>query len=306
MAKVLFIGNGINNIGHAAAYTWKDLLDDLIAFAARESGNRAVRKIDLLSDKPFHLLYEEIIGTACRGPTPSEIQLKEFIASKASLLPTNDVYTRIGAMGLTDLITTNYEPLLAQACGGEPNLPNNGVVKESAYGIFRHRVANGTRLWYIHGYAERPRSIILGYEQYSGMLQRMRDYVVTGPDYEKFDRPPLTKRIQHGAGFQRESWIDLFLLEDVHILGFKLDYAEMDLWWLLTYRSRLMSKGKVTRTSSVFRPRNSVYYYIPEKYVGDAKGKLELLAGVGVNVVKIKSKDMLQYYQRALGRIEKI
>lgn len=305
MAKALFLGNGINNVDKTAAYTWKDLLKDLIDFAATQSGNRAVRKIDLKSDKPFHLLYEEIIGTACCGPRPSETALKEFIASKAEMLPTNEIYTRIGALGLSDLITTNYEPLLAQACGGEPDLPNSGVVKESTYGIFRHRVANGTRLWYIHGYAERPRSIILGYEQYSGMLQRMRDYVVTGPDYEKFDQPPLTKRIQHGAAFQRASWIDLFLLEDVHILGFKLDYAEMDVWWLLTYRSRLMSRGKVTRTSSAFRPRNHVYYYIPDEYVAGSKAKLELLAGIGVTVVKIKSKDKLAYYRRALDRIEK-
>lgn len=304
MAKVLFLGNGINNVDQAAGYTWKDLLKDLIDFAARQSGNRAVRKIDLESDKPFHLLYEEIIGMACCGPQPTEIELKEFIAAKAERLPTNEIYTRIGALGVSDLITTNYEPLLIQAFGGEADLTNHGVVKESTYGIFRHRVANGTRLWYIHGYADRPRSIILGYEQYSGMLQRMRDYVVTGPAYEKFDKPPLTKRIQRGSGFQRASWIDLFLLEDVHILGFKLDYAEMDLWWLLTYRSRLMSRGNVARTSSVFRPRNNVYYYIPDEYVVGSKAKLELLAGIGVHVVKIKSKDKLAYYRRALDRIQ--
>lgn len=225
--------------------------------------------------------------------------------TQAADLPTNAIYTRIGQQRFGDIITTNYEPLLAQACGGDTDLPNSGVVKESTYGIFRHRVADSTRLWYIHGYAERPRSIILGYEQYSGMLQRMRDYVVTGPDYEKFDKPPLAKRIRHGTAFLRESWIDLFFLEDVHLLGFKLDFAEMDIWWLLTYRSRMMSGGKVSRTSSGFRPSNAVYYYIPHEYVADSKAKLELLAGIGVTIVKIKANGKLAYYQRALDRVDK-
>ena len=115
MPKTLFVGNGINNVAKAAVYTWADLLRDLIDFAARESSNRAIRKIDLSQDKPFHLLYEEIIGTACCGPRPTEIEIKEFIASKAADLPTNEIYTRIGDLRFRDVITTNAPSLVRAA-----------------------------------------------------------------------------------------------------------------------------------------------------------------------------------------------
>lgn len=307
MARVLFIGNGVNNVG-PSTYTWGDLIDDVIEFAAKRSGNRNVRKITTAREKPFHLLYEEIVAKACCTPALGEFALKTFIGEKASQLATNSIYTAIGKLKVADIITTNYEDLLVKAFGGKVAIvENRGCVKESKYGIFRHRLAGKTRLWFIHGYAPAPRSIILGYEQYAGMLQRMRNYVVTGPIYEKYEAEALTKRIRAGKSFKRDSWIDLFFTDDVHILGFGLDYVEMDIWWLLTYRSRWMSSGKVARTRSDFRPRNRIVYYIPDKYVAEASAKLQLLEGIGVEVVSLKmGADKEAYYRHALEKIDRV
>ena len=130
MTKVLFVGNGINNIGKAAAYTWGDLIRELIAFSMKGSGNPAVRKIDISPEKPFHLLYEEIIAKACCSPVLSEGQIKDFIAAKASKLPSNAIYDRIGKMRFENIVTTNYEDLLVRALGGPTNAENQGVVQE--------------------------------------------------------------------------------------------------------------------------------------------------------------------------------
>ena len=35
-----------------------------------------------------------------------------------------------------------------------------------------------------------------------------------------------------------KSWIDAFILNDVYSVGFGLDYAESDLWWLLERKNR--------------------------------------------------------------------
>lgn len=305
MAKVLFVGNGINNIGEAAPYTWGDLIRDLIAFAATSSGNSAVRKIEVSPDKPFHLLYEEIIAKSCCSPALTEAQVKDFIAAQVGLLEMNKIYAQIADMRLSNIVTTNYENLLVRARGGAVDVENEGVIQESTYGIFRHRRVSATKIWYIHGYAELPRTILLGYEQYAGMLQRMRNYVVTGADYKAFQHAGLRTRLNR-SDFVAYSWIDSFFIDEVHILGFTLDYVEMDIWWLLTYRSRMISASTASKARSSFRPRNKILYYIPEHLMAKAATKLQLLDAVGVEIVSLKmGSDPEGYYGRALAKIDK-
>ena len=43
---------------------------------------------------------------------------------------------------------------------------------------------------------------------------------------------------RHEKDFQPQSWIDYFLIGNVYIVGFGLDLAEMDLWWLLNCKKR--------------------------------------------------------------------
>ncbi len=35
------------------------------------------------------------------------------------------------------------------------------------------------------------------------------------------------------------SWMDVFLKDDIYILGLELDFGELDLWWMISYRNRL-------------------------------------------------------------------
>ena len=41
-----------------------------------------------------------------------------------------------------------------------------------------------------------------------------------------------------------ESWIDLFLFEDIDIVGLTLDFSELHLWWILN-KFALQRDGKV-------------------------------------------------------------
>ncbi|EFH9671660.1 hypothetical protein GTP88_24770, partial [Escherichia coli] len=209
----------------------------------------------------------------------SENKIKDSIASKINTIKPNEIHQRIIGLECNNILTTNYD-LAFEYCLDDSikpdDLKNEGVIKESKYNIFRHYQVKNKNIWHIHGAVNNPSSIILGYEHYSGYLQSMRGYTTTGSQYSnKSFNEPLTKRLQ--ANDIGNSWIDDFFTKDVYILGLNLDFVEIDLWWLLTFRER-------TRIAKKISLQYEVTYYIPGYYYNDAasKPKIDLLKSVGV------------------------
>jgi hypothetical protein len=292
-SKVLLIGNGINNIDNP--YTWGDLVEDLIAFVGAAGRIRT-------KDKPFPLLYEEIVAHGVRDKHLKEVEIKTYVAERIEKFQPNDIHRRIMRLGLKNILTTNYDYTLEMASGLEDQsaLSNTGVVKENLYSLFRRNQARKTQVWHIHGERISPQSIALGFEHYSGYLQRMRNYVVMGTEQsykQSFDS--LEKRLRQGR-VKFESWIDFFFVHDVYIVGLSLDFVEMHLWWLLTYRAR----RKYTKLVPI---KNQITYFYPDSIESKIRGKLELLqaSDVFVSPVAIKSNDWRSYYYRVLDKIAK-
>ena len=289
--KVLLIGNGINNIDNS--YTWSDLVNDLIAYVGATDHIRAV-------DKPFPLLYEEIFAHWVRDRHREELELKERVAALIAKFQPNEIHRRIMGLELKNILTTNYEYTLEMATGlkSKGALTNSGVVRETLYSLFRCIQVEQARVWHIHGEQRAAHSIALGYEHYGGYLQRMRDYVVTGTgnSYKRsFDS--LEKRLKKGViGF--DSWIDFFFLQDINIIGLSLDFVEMHLWWLLTYRAR----RKYLRRVPI---KNQITYFYPDCLESKIRSRLELLraSDVIVDRVPCKSNDWRSYYHRILDKI---
>lgn len=294
MEKVLLIGNDINNA--TSSYSWDDLLDGLISFAQ-------LNNTPDNTNKPFPLLYEEIYLNSARLHGTDEITLKDFIASNTGKLEPNEIHRRIMGMDVKDIFTTNYDLTLEKCLNVSlKNISNRGFIRETLYSLFRLHQVDSKRIWHIHGSEVTPRSITLGYEHYSGYLQQMRNYVATGTrgTYKKKDFRPIKKRIEDGP-LAYFSWVEFFFTHDIHILGLNLDFVEMHLWWLLTYRARAMVERR-------FPIRNSMYYYLPEQSVSDSRHKLELLEVNGVKSFPIKHKrsNKLDYYTKVLDYIEHI
>lgn len=80
-------------------------------------------------------------------------------------------------------------------------------------------------IWHIHGELRRPSSLILSHDEYAHLMERIIEHNKIGYKYEK-NRNDL----------EMDSWIDYFIKGNVFILGFGYDYAEFDMWWLLTRR----------------------------------------------------------------------
>jgi hypothetical protein len=293
MKQVLLVGNGINNI--ASEYKWQDLIADLVRFV------NATRYIHP-ANKPFPLLYEEIVAYAVKRCQMPESDIKKFIAHKIAQFRPNEIHQHIIALGCEHILTTNYDYTLEMACGiPEHRTPVNcGVVKETRYSLFRALQTAHGKIWHIHGERKNPNSIALGYEHYSGYLQLMRNYVVMGTELayqKKFDS--LEHRLRKHT-VQDDSWLDFFFTRDIFIVGLSLDFIELHLWWLLTYWGR----RKYARGEPI---RNRITYFYPASFAKPARAKLDLLRASDVTVrpLTLRGNDWNGYYHRVLDAVEK-
>jgi hypothetical protein len=288
--KVLLVGNGINNIKQD--YRWVDLINNLVNYIGASGQIR-------MEDKPFPMLYEEIFVEAVKNRRFKESDIKNFIAREVSNLEPNDVHRLIVEAGAENILTTNYDLTLEKLFIQTPgDLKNNGVIKESTFSLFRHYKINKTNFWHIHGDANISGSITLGYEHYSGYLQQMRNYVAngTGTAYKiKFD--PLIRRLRN-KNFTSSSWVDLFFTQDIYIIGLTMDFIEIHLWWLLTFRQRL----KLIKQVPV---KNNIVYFYPDVLGKKIQNKLDLLRSIGVTPFSISYSDnnKMKYYQTVLKKI---
>jgi len=283
--NVLLIGNGVNNINNNES--WENLLKSI------KEKFKFSNNIEINTEKHFPLLYEEIYLNSINS---SELSLREFIADEVKKINENEIHKLIRDKGFEDIITTNYDYTLQGIDSSK--IKNSGEVREKKFNIFRNNEVNGTRIWHIHGECNVPESITLGYAHYCGQIQQMRNYVVSGTSYKnKLNQKPLCSRIGINEVFH-ESWIDIFFTKNIHIIGLSLDFVETDLWWLLTYRARLL-KRKVALFS------NKIIYYIQEKYINESKHKhkIEMLKAVNIEI-NIRKSENEKYYKEIIDVVK--
>jgi hypothetical protein len=235
MAISLLMGNGINLVSNGGA-SWEHVL-----IALRDQG-ATCKEIEHLKDKPFALAYEEVLLSATsEGRPPNEQVLKKRIAELVDGLATNEFHGRVMKSGVKHVLTTNYDYGFEKASG--QRVERKDLKRETKYSVFRRRAVGSTYVWHIHGESEVPNSITLGYDQYSGYLQKLRGHATA--DRASDSASPF-KRGERGFDTLEGtvySWLDVFLRDDIHIVGLGLDYTEIDLWWVLTYKARLKARG---------------------------------------------------------------
>lgn len=291
--KVLLIGNGINNI--AQEYTWGDLIENLIGFIG------AAGQISSLN-KPFPLLYEEIFVEAIRNRGFTEIKIKEFIAKEVDKIQSNELHEAFLNLKIQNILTTNYDFTFENSLTSKSNdLKNYGVIKESLYSIFRHYEIDNKKIWHIHGDANYLNSLALGYEHYSGYLQQMRNYVVTGTgtSYKNIRLAPLIKRINKNENQTNQSWLDFFFTKNIYIIGLTLDFIEIHLWWLLTYRQRAILTKKITLN-------NRIIYFYPDNIAENIQNKIQLLRCNGILPVSCRynENNKADFYREIIEKID--
>jgi hypothetical protein len=283
--KILLIGNGFNLVSDGGA-SWTALLNSL-AGTPKTKHESEVRKA-----KPFTLWFEEV----ARG-TPHS-QLKQKIAEDLeSRVAPNKHHKDLMALNFQHILTTNYDYNLEAADGGRwiPNFP----ARETFYSLFRRRSSGNRHVWHIHGELDIVGSIMLGHEQYSGYMHKIRNFLTSGVETNAKTRdgkPYLSKfsRKNKGSLADVESWVDLFLEHEVHIIGFGLDYTENHLWNLITEKERLKRKRLPIA--------QAVFHRCSDKKQSTAdEARMSILSALGVRVIDHVGASYAEAYEACVA-----
>lgn len=253
--KVLLLGNGL-----CRAYggmPWDMLLDEIkdsSAFPQAASSyimpmplKAAMLANNTLSDKLRKIVAE---GNA------SEIQ--QSTTNWGSFVKTTEQMRehikKLVGCDFDYVLTTNYSYEIEAALLGKEKLSPQGIAQlmnfcevdnaQTQFLINTFNLVNNIPVWHIHGEARKPDSMILGHYYYGKLLRRCvarLDGTNERTERKKLVAPGKEKEYVKNLKAKRSqkigSWIDAFVLGDVHILGFGMDFSEADLWWLIEYKS---------------------------------------------------------------------
>lgn len=288
--SILF-GNGLNLIGNKNP-SWEQLLKTISKEKLDDAIPNTLKYEAIILSNPYKGTPEKLITADGKSLNDSkgyplfvstivEEALKKDIATQLQKFVPNEAYALMAALPVEHFLTTNYDNTLFKV-EKAPFVVDKKFRQEQLYSIRRHYVLESSdqikQYWPIHGNVDSPKSIMLGYDHYSGSLSKIENYIKG-----KYEMPgygimeSITKRLEVGVS-KIYSWIDLFFMTDVHIIGQGLDYAEMDLWWILNKRSRIKQRNsRLIKNRVIFYPD----YAIPNH-------KRQMLKGFDVEICDLK------------------
>ena len=231
---------------------------------------------------------------------PVEEEIKNQIKEELEEFTDNFAYDQLSRLNIEHYITTNYDQTLYnRLCniGYQKGESNN---TESLYSIRRkfglqNKDGECKYIWPIHGTIQHPKSIMLGLDHYCGSIGKINDYIKGEYEYKKDGESQILKGIIHRLKNDEcnipFSWIDLFFTHNIHIIGFGLQYEEIDLWWILNKRQRFIKQFSRENYIS-----NQIFFY------GNVDAQMEaLLTQLGVKVYPFRQKELSEsdssYYE---------
>lgn len=310
-SQSILFGNGLNRLTDGNP-SWDDLMKDIAKEDIDKNIPNTLRYEAVIVSEPYRAEATKIVTSDGKSILTSdghvlyasgevvEAKLKKDIAERISAFQPNFAYDTIAKLKVDHYMTTNYDNTLLKAIG-EKSLDVR-YRPEKIYSIRRCYALNGINgkqsYWPLHGNIDSPASIMLGYDHYCGALSKIESYVKGGYEMPNVGRiPSLTSRLEEGLR-DIYSWIDLFFITDVHIIGLDLKYEELDLWWVLNRRQRIRRKDPKL-------VNNRIVYYPVDPVTED---KRQLFKGFDVEVCDLDyySKDYPRSYNVQLLRMEEM
>jgi len=259
---VLLLGNGINRA--LSTKSWQSLIYTL----SLNIDNPEIREqLVQLHPGSMSLLAEIIISCHDIDEKSALAQIASFFSDESSSL-----YDKLYKIeDLSHILTTNYDKNIEKAFSKmrQPVFPiiNSSVQRETKYNVYRRNNVGNKQIWHIHGVADVPGSIQLGFERYASALSKMIEF-----------RNAQLGCFENSAGADAwESWMEPFLWGNTHIIGLSLTTDEIDIWWTIQYWAKYHEK----------RGFGSLIYYSSDLNENElAKYRNNLLKGFGVTVVE--------------------
>lgn len=287
--KVLLLGNGINRAFGASS--WDDIIDNL----SRGEFDTSPAFADAICKLPNSLRTVVISSDSVHNGMK---QVSKTLMPKALDDGHRSMIRNCCDLGFDTILTTNYSYEIEKALFPDFNLKqgtsskyrmytNEGNEPQKQFGIYKYFEIDGNRIWHIHGEAAMPKSMILGHYYYGKLLSEIQNRV---PKFIRSYKMAISK----GISVAYKSWIDYFLVGDMHIIGLSLDPSEMDLWWLINCKKRNFSDcGKI---------------YLYEPNMDDDKHiALRMLAdtfGIKYEDCHVKGGEYREYYESVVKSID--
>ncbi len=304
--SVLLLGNGLNLSYAGRAMDWKTLIKD-----------GTLQNVP--DDIVVPLSLEVVLRTKDRAKDLMKLKSKVLYGRVDTDLFRSSL-EEILRTGFDEILTTNYGYELESTAFGTPQISDYRLrrISRSTTGRIDAKYLLHTynevtfegrqnRIWHIHGEAKKPGSMVIDHYHYGSLLNRFVNfYRWRGNDYKTY---------KAYEDVPKESWLDAFLMGDVYILGQGLDFAEMDLWWLVNRKKTDKNAG------------GHIYFYEP-KSDRNYDSKIELLkiygatpldlgfelpekpthraaAAVRAKYIQEKNEVFSAFYQKALEDIRR-
>ena len=144
---------------------------------------------------------------------------------------------------------------------------------------------------------------MLGHESYVESCSRIRRYsdIGKGGGTKYKGIGVLHGHFRMGDGRflsdQPHSWVDLFMLRDVHIVGLALEFTEVDLWYLISWKRRLQRLPEMPDGLK----RSRVVFHALETGSDEFGARRSLLQAFGVQYERYAVES--GNYEAAWGRL---
>ncbi len=308
--QVLLVGNGLNRAfqgdswKNAVLKMWKNqrLKTETEKEAAKEALPYPFLIVLGTNDNVDTVLKEEEENEEKAENKEKKIKkINEYFPTIKDTPELTAMYGKLLTAGFDHILTTNYTYELERTA--YPNVisienyaarnlqsvsvPNKAPERKYLLHTYYNVEYEGhkNKIWHIHGEVRKPDSIILGHDYYGRLLNKYQSEFAERKDkqfmHQKEGKDPIMN-----------SWLDAFIMGDVHVLGFGYDLSEFDLWWLLSRKKRENAEcGKV-------------YFYEPS-FGKEMKHELMRAYGVKVSDLGFDSEkvDYKAFYEKAIEHI---
>ncbi|MDA3874223.1 MAG: SIR2 family protein [Kiritimatiellae bacterium] len=243
--RILFLGNGVNLCNKAE--DWFALLEEL-------EGDVSDKVVFKKSKEPFTMMFDSLIFKKRSKGLEKEKDFKLALAHKCRRMQSGESHHNVLDLNYRCIITTNYDHCIQNAWLPEGKIENSPAM-ERKFNLFRRYFVDEAELWHFHGDCMKPNTITIGFDDYVKQLCEFRAYYGGSPTTRKNPVTPIYKEVPSADElFHSEvsSWIDRFMLLPIDIRGYKMDFSEIDFWWLLAQKHKFCRTEEIPFDVRVF------------------------------------------------------
>ena len=279
--KTIILGNGINRCFNKSS--WENIIEEIIG---RFSTGLTYGEIDKL---PYNM---QIVAASGDHVDDAMKEYCDYLNADIICEENRKMLIRL-ISGYDDILTTNYSFEIEQALGIKSTIPSYRKISHQTImnlkdsqkktNIYKYHDAGGKRIWHIHGDIAAPRSVVMGHYYYGKLVHSIQNRI---PNFMREFKRCESKN----EPFNPKSWVDIFMLNNVTIIGCALDLCEHDLYYLFCCKKRNFSDTVVT-------------FVVPSCEEINFEKEI-LLNAYGVKIVRIDSPDYKSFYYKAIDYLK--